>query len=91
MSENKVGSVGKTEFRVWPQNRASAFSRPNPQGLSHSHYLHRGQGGSLFLFGFGQEQSLWARQSSPLKVAIIVKGFWQDWGLMVMFVLLLLR
>ena len=31
--ENKVGFVSKTEFRVWPQNRASAFSRPNPQGL----------------------------------------------------------
>ena len=33
--ENKVGFVSKTEFRVWPQNRASAFSRPNPQGLNH--------------------------------------------------------
>ena len=32
--EKKVGFEGKTEFRVWPQNRASAFSRPNPQGLS---------------------------------------------------------
>ena len=32
--ENKVGFVSKTEFRVWPQNRASAFSRPNPQGLN---------------------------------------------------------
>ena len=32
---SKVGSEGKTEFRVWPQNRASVFSRPNPQGLSH--------------------------------------------------------
>ena len=32
--ENKIGFVSKTKFRVWPQNRASAFSRPNPQGLS---------------------------------------------------------
>ena len=32
--EKKVGFEGKTEFRVWPQNRVSAFSRPNPQGLS---------------------------------------------------------
>ena len=31
--ESKVGSEGKTEFWLWPQNRASAFSRQNPQGL----------------------------------------------------------
>ena len=39
----------------------------------------------------GVEHNLWARQSSPLNVAMTVNGFWQDWGLMVMFVLLLFR
>ena len=29
----------------------------------------------------GEEHNLWAQHSSPLKVAIIVRGFWQDWGL----------
>ena len=32
--EKKVGFESKTEFRVWPKNWASAFSRANPQGLT---------------------------------------------------------
>ena len=32
--EKKDGIVCKTEFRVWSQNCASAFSRLDPQGLS---------------------------------------------------------
>ena len=32
--EKNIGSEGKTEFRVWLQNRASALLRPNPQGLT---------------------------------------------------------
>ena len=39
-----------------------------------------------FLVWSREEQSLWARHSSPLKVAIMVRGFWQDWGLIVIFV-----
>ena len=39
----------------------------------------------------GEEHNLWALHNSPLKVAMMVRGFWQDWGLMVIFVLLLMR
>ena len=39
----------------------------------------------------GVEHNLWARQSSPLKVAMTVCGFWHDCGFIVIFVLELLR